>query len=571
MAPKRQRPKARAKAKAREERKKSSQKERRSALMKLNTLATEHSLDEKRISRRDIRSSPTPKKVYDLIRLLEPRCAGSGSTERLRTAVQKWQDNGGKMLQPLAEEVDSTQQEDVPVLPLHRILQPGFILRSKAFMVTFNSPELGLDDWPALEAWAKERAKTLSARAWAACLEETDPHHARGGPLRFHGHAYFYWTDGVGLYRRELSDLKFRDIWPRVDKCAVRKDVTPRTAACHGLWYVTVMKAGTRHSGTNYKPWVHYKPNKTWLQDLWDGDKLTHDQYLNLSMSFRTGHPSRKRDAEEVRRSECDAAARKLVDEELAILKENSPLREFNVFPEVERFVAAFRERGRWRRPLLVLVGATQLGKSFLARAVLRRLCEILDVESFLEVTVEDDETLDFSGFMVNQHAGVLFDGVADVRNLLRHREVLQGQPKVTKGGKSRTMIYAYEYTLCRRAVVVTCDLSAANLHLLRYDHWLSNPENVLTCRLEVSVWLGGPVPARAPARERMSAWSVGEVAAFLRDKDLAGPAAYLADNGVNGEDLYNINLETLTQDLRCTPFAARKVLHVRNSFLQNA
>ena len=80
----------------------------------------------------------------------------------------------------------------------------------------------------------------------------------------------------------------------------------------------------------------------------------------------------------------------------------------------------------------------------------------------------------------VTRHSGVLLDGMSDVLILKRNREVLQGRPKVTKGGRSATMVYSYPYTLCRRAVVVTFDLAAANLHLLRTDHWLQNPHNVI-------------------------------------------------------------------------------------------
>ena len=45
-------------------------------------------------------------------------------------------------------------------------------------------------------------------------------------------------------------------------------------------------------------------------------------------------------------------------------------------------------------------------------------------------------------------------------------------------------MMYSYAYTLCRRAAVVTMDLSAKNVHLLDTDHWLSNPKNIITLRL---------------------------------------------------------------------------------------
>ena len=45
-------------------------------------------------------------------------------------------------------------------------------------------------------------------------------------------------------------------------------------------------------------------------------------------------------------------------------------------------------------------------------------------------------------------------------------------------------MMYAYPFTLCRRAVVATFDLSAANLEMLRTDHWLSDARNVLQLHL---------------------------------------------------------------------------------------
>ena len=60
-----------------------------------------------------------------------------------------------------------------------------------------------------------------------------------------------------------------------------------------------------------------------------------------------------------------------------------------------------------------------------------------------------------------------------------RHRESLQGRAKKCRGGKSATMMYSYVFTLCRRAVVVTLDLSAQNLHMFTKDHWLSDPLNV--------------------------------------------------------------------------------------------
>ena len=41
-------------------------------------------------------------------------------------------------------------------------------------------------------------------------------------------------------------------------------------------------------------------------------------------------------------------------------------------------------------------------------------------------------------------------------------------------------MMYAYPYTLCRRGVVATFDLSASNLDMFETDHWLSNEKKCL-------------------------------------------------------------------------------------------
>jgi hypothetical protein len=36
---------------------------------------------------------------------------------------------------------------------------------------------------------------------------------------RFHTHAYFYWTDGVGSTSTSLKDLEFLEVKPRIDVC----------------------------------------------------------------------------------------------------------------------------------------------------------------------------------------------------------------------------------------------------------------------------------------------------------------------------------------------------------------
>ena len=116
---------------------------------------------------------------------------------------------------------------------------------------------------------------------------------------------------------------------------------------------------------------------------------------------------------------------------------------------------------------------------------VRREIAKIYGLPGFLEITVEGCDTLDFSDFDHRRDAGALLDGVGDAYMLHKNREILQGRAKKCKGGQSATMVYSYPYTLARRAVVATFDLSAAHLSAFTTDHWLSNSKNVIVLWLE--------------------------------------------------------------------------------------
>ena len=132
-------------------------------------------------------------------------------------------------------------------------------------------------------------------------------------------------------------------------------------------------------------------------------------------------------------------AVEKLVSTELALLKANNVFQQPRSFPEVAQFVDTFRTAAP-RRPALLIIGATNLGKSLLAASGLEQVGGALGFPSatFAEVTVEDDKHLDFSDLEVDKHSGILLDGVSDVMLLKHNRETLQGRPKILKGGQGR-------------------------------------------------------------------------------------------------------------------------------------
>ena len=87
------------------------------------------------------RLSPKLAKVADVERFvqkLEPRCQQGCLPARLRAAVTQWRDNGGV----LTRDILPADHGSVPMVEAcllrHKVLEGGYILKSRAFMLTFN-------------------------------------------------------------------------------------------------------------------------------------------------------------------------------------------------------------------------------------------------------------------------------------------------------------------------------------------------------------------------------------------------------------------------------------------------
>jgi len=132
-------------------------------------------------------------------------------------------------------------------------------------------------------------------------------------------------------------------------------------------------------------------------------------------------------------------------------------------------------------------------------------------------------------------------------------------------------MVYAYPYTLCRRAVIATLDLAAENLHMFRTHHWLKDPSNVIVLELSSKAWQTND--DSAPATDRMTTikqWTVADIVRFIKEADVEGPAKLCHDSCVCGEDLLQITEEALCTEVRLSRFAARKVIAARERFLRS-
>ena len=561
---------------------------RRAAVQELNALVMFMELDLPSMNKRSVQE-----RLLDrTLRLLNKTCTSEPERSKFARAVHKWVSNGGQLPEGLRQIDGSSGVHNVLVdagstdaaaqscaespLPQHTVLEASFVLQSKAFMLTHNSRSFTADTWGEYREWAQQLFADLKAKAWAACLEESCGTTASASVILkvFHGHVYLFWdAAAAGVHMENLDRLAFQGVKPRVDKCmAGTNNRSPRKSALHGLWYVSVMKKGTFASDSNLAPWRDYKPLVPWLVGLWADHKLTDDQFAAFSLEFRVGHSSRRRDVSDVSRDTKHAVVAKHVAKELAELEDSGNKMDFKSFDLVNRFVALFQQAA-WRRPMLIIVGGSNLGKSMLAAHVLAKVGEVVKAPSFLEVTVEADDVLDLSAFDLIKHSGVLFDGVGDVLTLKKQRESLQGRPKICHGGKSATMMYAYPFTLSRRAVVVTMDLSAKHLPMLKTDHWLSNDKNCMVLYLDGPSWVTtsfATVALPVSPEDAMRSWSVADLCRFLEERDLCGPANHLANQGVNGSDFYELTADELIDQVRVTPFVAKKLVSARDSFLKS-
>ena len=109
-----------------------------------------------------------------------------------------------------------------------------------------------------------------------------------------------------------------------------------------------------------------------WLDNLWKAGKLSQPTDLHLAAPVMVGFQKRL--------SDCRAADRYLHEEALrSDLAKHSKALQPHVLPiktyrAVETFIRCHDGQPCFRRPILAIVGSTQLGKSMLAVNVLQRV-----------------------------------------------------------------------------------------------------------------------------------------------------------------------------------------------------
>ena len=218
-----------------------------------------------------------------------------------------------------------------------------------------------------LVAFACELAVTLVALGVSVTLERSlssDEH--------VHAHIYLHLEDPFRKEgRNALNVFRFDNIHPHLQTNTARGKAYLPTVR-FGHFYVMVNKRGSLHAWSNFPPFEAYGVEGWWLDNLLKQGKLDRKEYLKLAARVTVGFQRRHADVQAAERFEQDLATTEAAQAEAAAL--SSSICRRKSFDVVDTFVAAFGPGPKHRRPILAIVGGTNLGKSLLAASVLRSI-----------------------------------------------------------------------------------------------------------------------------------------------------------------------------------------------------
>lgn len=353
----------------------------------------------------------------------------------------------------------------------------GFRLRGRSFLLTFNcdffnkafpdgTPRASCpaDLWRLWRDWKAAKKKELGVSQSTSTLERS-----LDSPLEDRVH--FHWKLNLlqPIDWDSPRNFAFHGVCPDARPTVVAAPTKQARggnfaeASNRGHFYCWAPKRGSLYKGTNWHPFKKYRVQGRWLDELWTDGKLDDDAYETLALRVKLGFGNRRRDLEQVRAAAKETqvdAEMSAVAEELEKLK--APPR---VFQEVRDWEDSFLElKFRWK--LLLLVADSASGKSTFAEGLF---------SNPYVLTVEDAEDLDLRGFDRHSHDGIVLDNVNSWQQLLNWRAVLQARNAKSRGGQSKTNVYAYVQYLFGVPVVATVDLDAPDAHLVDKDsNWRS-------------------------------------------------------------------------------------------------
>ena len=188
-----------------------------------------------------------------------------------------------------------------------------------------------------------------------------------------HLHAYFHLSDSFRSRGQEaLAPFVFEGIRPHIETNTARGPAYS-AAVNRGHYYVFIKKIGSLFEWTNFPPFQSYGPEAWWIDNWYKQGKLANNVYLDIAARIGVGFQRRLADLKAAERYMREAAVKEHIEREQSQLSRE--MMDFKQYVEVDHFLSLFSTNVRkHRRPILALIGGTNLGKSMLAADILKRV-----------------------------------------------------------------------------------------------------------------------------------------------------------------------------------------------------
>ena len=249
----------------------------------------------------------------------------------------------------------------------------------------------------------------------------------------------------------------------------------------HGHWYFQTPKIGKVFWVTNYSAWsAGWVPDAAWVVSMWKQHKITHEDFLAVSLKIRDNHDRRKQMVEAVMADERaqlfakeQAAARQCIAEVAMIFK---PLPD-----QIQWWRMQYYEIQE-RYYMLVLFGPSRTGKSRLGRSFYART---------LVIDVQHAAHPDMQRYVRGRDDAVLLDEVASPELIVTNKKLLQAHIDGAKLGQSATQKFTYEVFLWRTPIILTTNNFDYASYSVADRNWIES--NCIAVHIPEPVWQSEP------------------------------------------------------------------------------
>ena len=175
-------------------------------------------------------------------------------------------------------------------------------LRGRSFLLTYNwdffgkatkdgtAPAVGPPElWSAWLVWKKAKKKELGVSRSTSTMEESLN---SGLAYRVHFHWKIDLKEAIDHSTKDAFLLwgippDVRSPWAQSEGAHNARGANYAEVNNRAHFYCFAPKFGTLYTGSNYKPFVDYRVQGRWLEDLWGDNKISDEDYMKLSVKVK--------------------------------------------------------------------------------------------------------------------------------------------------------------------------------------------------------------------------------------------------------------------------------------------